>query len=276
MNKTVYGFTLGAVLFLHSICMAEGGGTSFGVSPPGFDLSGLPGETIVNTVKIDNPSNKESYFSLKPLGGAAKSSGFTFVPMSSLPADHIARNLVLESTKVAVPAKSYKNVSFSIRIPESAKGTQYAGISLSRSADDKPDDERTGEYQRKISLGMQPGINVRIQLTVTGTVKYSCKIVNIRSFRPSAKQSPIIEATLQNTSNGAITANPILALVDSAGKAGIRLKSSSPVILVPGGRTKITFQSDGRDIPAGTYKGILSISDAKYQIPPSETTVTIQ
>lgn len=250
--------------------------TAFGVNPPSFHLSGLPGEVITAKLKIENSMSTESIYALKVKGAIAKPAGVVDVPMSSLPADHIARNLNLESTALTVPSKSYKEVSFTIRIPESAKGTQYAGIAISRTGGGKKTTERSGEYQREVSLGMQPGIGVTIQVAIKGTVKYACKINSVRTSRPSANRPPIITVSLQNSGNGELRVNPILALVDSAGKAGSRLKSKSTVSISPGASANVEFETDGRDIPAGSYKGILSIGDSQYNIAPIETTVSVK
>lgn len=254
------------------------GGTNFGVAPPNFSLKGLPGETITANFRIENPLDTTSLYMIQPLGAIPKPNNTTlFIPLSSLQADHIARNLAIETTKVTIPAKSNKTVSFSIKVPETAKGTQYAGISVIRSADSgTTDTKRAEEYERKVGLGMQPGITMRIQLAISGTVSYTCSVANIKVTRASANQPPTIVVTLRNSGNGELRINPILTLVDSAEKANIRLRTTSEIAITPGGVADAIFTSADRDIPAGTYKGIISISNPEYKLPPIAVSVTVR
>lgn len=254
------------------------GPTTFGVSPPIFDLEGAPGETVTAVLKIDNPLGVQSKYQLTPTGVVVSGSSFTTKPLSSLSADHLSRNLTVETPTVTVPPRSFKSVSFSIRIPTTASGMQYAGLTVSRmpsgSGEDKTD--RSSEYERHMGLGMEPAIGITIKVSMKGATGYSYKLDAVKVTQATGSRPPMAIATIRNTGNGELRINPILMLVDAGGKVGIRLKSESVVTLLPGAKQDITFESQGRDIPSGSYKAVLSVPDTKYQLAPSELPVSVK
>lgn len=270
-----YLITITLVVLTLSSGISQAEPTSFGISPPLFDLTAKPGETMIQKIKIENPLGRTSTYKITLKGAVAKPAGVTEVPMSSLPPDHIARNITIDTPAVSVPSKSFKYVTFTMAVPQSAKGTQYARFEISRGSDDKMDHLRSDEYKREVGLGMQPGIAITLQLTVDGTVSYACKVVGVQAARPSTNRPPEITVKLQNTGNGALSINPLLALVDSAGKAGVRMRSKNSVSISPGAIGEITFTSDGSDIKPGSYKGIMTIG-GKYAIAPIQTNISIR
>lgn len=255
---------------------AQVGPTTFGVSPPTFEFDATPGQDISATFKIENPLNVTSTYTMTPEGVVVVGSGTTTKPLSALPADHLARNLKFESATITVPPRSNKNVAFSIKVPASAKGTQYAGFIVSRLPMEATTVDRSTEYERHYGLGMQPALGITIKVTVAGASNYSYKLEGVRVTPGTSSRPPEVVATLRNTGGGELKINPLLILVDNAGKANIRMKSEGNVTLVPGGKLDVTFQSPGQNIATGSYKAILSIPDAKYQLAPSEIGVSIK
>lgn len=255
------------------------GPTTFGVSPPTFDLEGVPGETVSGTIKVENPLGMQSRYQLAPVGIVVSGSSFGTKPLSSLPADHLSRNLTVDSPTISVPPRSFKTVSFTIKIPPNATGTQYAGIVVSRmpgATDESAKTDRSSEYERHMGLGMEPAIGITIKIAMKGGISYSYKLDAIRVTPGTGSRPPMAIATIRNTGNGELRINPILMLVDNSGKVSIRLKSESSINLLPGAKQDVTFESQGRDIPGGGYKAILSVPDAKYQLAPAELAVSVK
>lgn len=254
------------------------GPTTFGVSPPLFDLEGAPGETITATLKIENPLGVQSRYQIEPSGTVVSGSSFATKPLSSLPADHLSRNLTVDNPTISVPPRSFKTVSFSIRVPPTATGMQYAGLTVSRMPKDEGEDkvDRSSEYERHMGLGMEPAIGITIKVAMKGATAYSYKLDAVRVMPATGSRPPVAVATIRNTGSGELRINPILTLVDSGGKVGVRLKSESAVTLLPGAKQDVAFESQGRDIPAGSYKAILSVPDPKYQLAPAEAAVSVR
>lgn len=255
------------------------GPTTFGVSPPMFELEGTPGETVTGSIKIENPLGVQSRYQLVPVGIVVSGSSFGTKPLSSLPADHLSRNLTVDAPSISVPPRSFKTVSFTIKIPPTATGMQYAGITISRQPGGGDDSklDRSSEYERHMGLGMEPAIGITIKVAMKGgSTHYSYKLDAVRVTQATGSRPPMAIASIRNTGSGELRINPILMLVDSSGKVGIRLKSESAINLLPGAKQDVTFESPGRDIPGGSYKAILSVPDAKYQLAPAELPVSVK
>lgn len=257
---------------------AAGGGssTAFGVSPPGFDLKGAPGEQISAVMKIENLANRPSRYSLTPMGFVMSGKNIVEREVGSLPADNIARNVTFESPTVTVPARSSKTVNVFIRIPMVAKGTQYTGVNVSRSAEVAEPTERSTEYERHLGMGMSPAIGVKIRVSITGEMNYAYKLGGMKVLPATATQPPSLIATVQNSGNGELKINPVVVLVDSAGKAGMRMKATEPVTLTPGSQMDVKFMYSGPRIPGGSYKAIFTIPDPGYKLAPTETSIVIK
>lgn len=256
----------------------SGGPTTFGVSPPIFELEGSPGQTVTGTIKVDNPLGVPSTYKIVPSGVVISGSAFATKPLSSLPADHLSRNLTVDSPTLSIPSRSFKTVSFTIKIPPTATGMQYAGVTISRLPGGKDDAalSRSSEYERHMGLGMEPAIGITIKVAMKGGTSYSYKLDAVKVTPGTGSRPPMAIATIRNTGNGELRINPILMLVDAGGKVGIRLKSASSVTLLPGAKQEVSFESQGRDIPGGSYKAVLSVPDTKYQLAPTELPVTVK
>ncbi|PIR20799.1 MAG: hypothetical protein COV45_04375 [Deltaproteobacteria bacterium CG11_big_fil_rev_8_21_14_0_20_47_16] len=253
------------------------GGTAFGVSPPSLKLEVTPGEVATTSLRIENPLKEASTYTLTATGMAIKPSGPTIIPLSSLPADHVARNINFENSTITIPPKSYKNVAITMRLSPNAKGTQFAGIIINRSAgSDDLDTKRTKEFESQAGVGMQPGLNVRVEVSAKGTVNYDVAIKSATSSRASKNQPPVVKMVLTNKGNGSMQINPILVLMDSKGKASIRMRTQNQVTLQPGADSIVEFKAQDQDIPAGTYKALLTISDPQYKMAPMQTSVSIK
>jgi hypothetical protein len=254
----------------------EGEGTVFGVSPPSLELSGLPGEQISAVLKISNESKKAAQFSIKVLGYVATGKTIVQRALGSLPASHIARNITFETPTVMVPARSKKDFNIFIKIPEVAKGTQYAGVAITRQVDDALPSERSSEYERNVGVGMQPGIGVNIRVNVKGEMNFAYMVDGVKVQPSTATQPPSLVAVIRNTGNGELRVNPVVVLVDSAGKSGIRMRSSETVVLTPGSQKEVKFVHSGTQIPKGNYKAIFTIPDPNYKLAPIETSIVIK
>lgn len=255
----------------------SGSSTSFGVSPPSFELSGAPGEQIAATLKIENSANRQSSFLLRPTGYVLSGKNVAERELGSLPADNIARNVTFESSStVTVPARSSKSFNIFIKIPETAKGTQYTGVSVSRIAENASPAERSTEYERHVGVGMQPAIGVKIRVNVKGEMNFAYNLDGVKVQPATATQPPSIVATVRNTGNGELKINPVIVLVDNAGKAGLRMKTTETVLLTPGSQKEVKFVFAGSRIPGGSYKAVFTIPDPGYKLTPTETSIVIK
>lgn len=256
-------------------------GSQFYVSPPMFDLSCEPGQKKTITLRVGNPERYPSDVSLVVEGLVAGPDGLKRQPLLSLPPNNLARHVVIQSPKITVPPKSYKDVSVTLNVPEGLSGTQYVSLTASNVSpyilqELEVDVERRDEFESQVGVGMRPAIGIRIKCDIVGTMKYAYSLKTLE-VRPARGNQPLkIVATIKNNGNGEMIVRPIMILMDEQrNKPVARLKSEGIVKLMPFGMSQVAFSAPFAQIPSGRYRAVLSIPDPKYNLTPTEKTIVI-
>lgn len=249
-----------------------------GVGPPIFELECKPGEKKTLSLKLDNPNPVSTGVSIYPHGLVA--AGYTEVvskPIGALPPNALGRHITIESPNLLVPARSYKNISITLDVPEGLTGTQYVGLTAASSSyNPEPGITRPSEYEMGIELGMQPAVGVTIKCHMVGTMNYSYSLDKLETKPASGNEPTTLLGTLKNTGNGEIIMAPTLILLDSSHQVVSRLKPEARITMVPGGTYKVTFKSVFSQIPSGSYEAVLSATDPKYNLPPISRNIVIR
>lgn len=256
-----------------------GESSTFGISPPSFELMCKSGEKKTLNVKLTNPTNQPENLQLIPSGMILNGSE---TPMqqgtAALPSNNLGRHIIIESPSFVVPPRSYKNVSVALDIPQGLTGTQYVSIIATNvTGASLPEGvERPEEYKSNVSIGINPGIAIMIKCNMEGTLKYGYSLKNMR-VQPAQGNEPMnLIASIQNTGNAELLFFPVIILMDSANKPVARLKPSANGLLVPGSTKDITFSSVFAKVPPGSYKAILNLASQQTQLSPSEKMISVR
>jgi len=257
---------------------AQFGMAAIGVSPPSIEISGKAGTQVSTTVKVDNPSRKYPLQAfITPVGVVLGSDGkLQIKPIPSLPPDNIARNITLEAKTLIIPAGSHKNMTISFVVPSSLKGSQYMRLRFSAGGE-APSGEalKSTEYVKSVGVGMQAAIDVRVLLNVEGTLNYALALKDLKLLSKKGNLPVSARAVFQNTGNAELKFSPLLILMKD-GNVVARMKTEGNVTVIPGGINDVNFQPVVKDIPAGSYKAILTVVSTKIKLPPIERTVVLK
>lgn len=256
--------------------------TFFSISPPVFNLECRGGEKKTISVRIENPHPQPIQASLYPVAqlpiGAPD---LASKPIASMPPTDLSRHVIVESPVIIIPPKSYKQVSVTFDVPEGLSGTQYVGLTAANTSQQALLEEfgtefkRESEYEVKVGVGMQPAIGITVKCHMVGKLTYGYSLEKLKVIPAQGNDLPKIIASLKNTGNAEIEVFPVMVLLDSEQKVISRLKAKNREALIPIAVKDIEFSPQFKDIPSGKYKAILSMPDAKYQLPPVEKYIVI-
>jgi len=260
------------------------GASQFSVSPPLFDLQCVSGETKVINVKLENPHGTPAALSLIPAGiTLIEGVGLKEKPIASLPSSHLARNVTVETPKIVLPAKSFREIAVSINIPKNLEGTQYLGLTAANVTPGilmqqgvELSVERREEFEKQVGLGMVPAIGILVKCHMKGTLKYSYSLEKIEVIPAEGNKPMSLKASVKNLGNAEMNIYPFLILIDGSGKVAARMKPVRRESIPPSVLKKIEFVSLFAKIPKGRFKATFSISDSKYKLKPTEQNVVIK
>lgn len=253
--------------------------TNFAISPSIFDLQCKSGERKTLKLRLDNPNTNPAVVSVLPSGlSLTKGGHLNHMPIASLPSNHLARHIVVESSEINLPKNSSKEITIVVDVPAGLQGTQYAGLSTASLTDTFQFEEgyhyRVSEYERSVGIGMLPGIGVTIKCHIEDTLQYSYNLKSVDLKLPRGNGPVEVKATYENTGNAELQFFPSLLLLDSSKRVVAKLKSSSMLTIYPGATKEAEFKPLYTNLSHGSYKAIASIPDPKYGLNPIEKIVT--
>lgn len=289
MKKSKLGFVIGIFLVVGfsgpGFAKKKSGGgkgssgpARFSISPSSYDLKCTPGEKKTLILTITNLNSSEAQATLSPLGYVIdKNGGLASQSLASLPANSLARHMVLESPVIALSAHASKKVPIVLDIPEGLSGTQYAGFIVANNFNDIPDDvDRPEEYTSEVGIGFSTAIALNIKCQMQGEELVHSYTVEKMLFVPAkGNEAPTVQISVKNTGNAEIQFFPILVLLDSAQKAVARLKGKTLVTIYPGTSQMMEMAAPFTRIPSGTYDAVLTMVNSEQSFEPSQQKLTV-
>lgn len=122
-------------VILPSVHAQTGPGLDLTISPPVMEFNVKPGETIKEKFRIRNNLTNPIGLGLSVSKLSSDSVNGEAVPAEPTSADEFISWLSLDSSKLSVPSKEWKEVSFSIDVPTSAAYGYYYVLRITPSAD---------------------------------------------------------------------------------------------------------------------------------------------
>ena len=170
IRSSVYLIILGGVIagigvFLVTFeTLAQGGGIGVSVSPLTFELTANPGDTLVNKIKVYNPTDhavsvKMEVEDFKPVG----ETGEVIVAPEEEMTYSLKRWVITQPTEFTLEPKEQKFVDFVIEIPKNAEpGGKYGSVLATV----------TGSIGKEITgVAVAQKVGTLVLLTVAGKVK---------------------------------------------------------------------------------------------------------
>lgn len=258
------------------------GSPQFAVKPPLVDVSAQPGEQLTLTITIENRAKVSGSFALTPIGYTQTAEGLKAEAPLGLPIEDVSRNVIISEKKITIPAGSYKDITYQIKVSPNAIGSNYFGIIVEKASavndlEAVPDTSRKEEVTQNVGVGINAGLSILHKILVLKDNKYSYAIKSVQVTPSEGNRPPLFTAMISNTGNSELQINPILVLFDpKTNQVVTRLKTYRMVSVTPNATEKIEFQQPYKSIAPGTYKGIFSILETKYGLPPTESSVTVK
>lgn len=239
------------------------------LTPPSFDMTLSPGESITKTIEIQNNSGVTQTYNLSVNGftAAGEEGASAFLPANG---NDLSGWIAFSPPQsISVPANGTRNVDVTITVPQNAApGGHYATI-FART-DSATNDTTTG-------VGVQQMIGVNFLVRVAGNVIENATVVEFST--PKSRLEPgeelMFTSRVRNTGNVHIRPSGVIEIYRGNAKIHeIPLNEAGGNVL-PDSVRRFTVTSD-KYLPAGKYRAGLVLqygASQVIQVPPVEFVV---
>lgn len=242
---------LGIALFLPGIAhAATPPKTSLAISPPLFELSANPGDTLDHTIRVDNLTDQPL-----PISVARKD----FVPMGEegqaaitdkQTAFSLSSWIATDTTQFTIPAKSSQVVNFHVTVPQNASPGGHFGSIVFRVA--------PGSVSGNgVAVGQELG--ALLLLKVAGQVNEKASIASFGPTHNLWQKGPVLfDSRIKNEGNVQLEPSGTITISNLFGRKVGTVNLDSRTIL-PDSIRKISGRWPGSSWP-GWYTATLSMS----------------
>lgn len=215
--------------------------TGLAVSPPNFEISGNPGNTITNSVRLENMQSnpvrlavdKRNFTAIGEEGAIGLTEESDSFSLSSW--------ITVDPADVVIPAKSTKTFTFTIKVPLNAEPGGHFGSLIFRSV---PDNNLSGS-----GAVVAQEIGSLILLRLSGSTTESAKVESFGASKSFYEYGPVtFEARVKNLGNVHTKPNGNITITNLLGqKVG-------------------TVKLDGKNVLPGAIRKIEGSWDTKWRI----------
>lgn len=222
--------------------------TTLSVTPPTFDLSANPGDTVKNSIKVQNVTDK-------PL--SIKTAIKNFEPVGTqgdvgLTDDSGQYSLaswihVTPGSSVLQPKES-KVFNFSIDIPKNAEpGGKFGSIVF-----------QTAPGSDKTAVGVSQQIGTLLLLRIAGDAKESAHIVSMQADRDAEGQSVIYKTLIANDGNVQVKPIGSITVTNMFGKKITTMPFGGKYV-IPGAQREFDNTWNHKGVLFGKYTATLTL-----------------
>lgn len=239
-----------ALQFMPLGALAANDKVGLSVSPPTFELAANPGDTLKNSIRVDNITDdvlsvtidKQNFTAAGEEGQAELTDEITSFSLASW--------IKVATPAIEIPAKSSKTVAFSVQVPANAEPGGHFGSVVFRTKA-KPLSGQTG-----VSVGQQ--IGALLFLRVAGELKEQAKIDGFIPGKSFYEYGPVeFESRLQNDGNVHFKPESTITIANMFGQKVATLPIDTHNVL-PGSVRK--FKADWKPkLLFGKYTATLSV-----------------
>lgn len=222
---------IGGLIFFNQVQAAR-----LSISPVTFELTGNPGDVLVNKLRIFNSSNANVAINMEIEDFAvAGEEGEVIVREAENETYSLAKWISVNPSSFTLGPNEQKFVDFIITIPLNAEpGGKYGSVLAGTRGIMSPDEEMTG-------AAVSAKVGALVLLTVSGDVVES---LGIKEFSvPSFSETGSIPFTIRFENKGTVHVRPrgFVTITDWRGKKAIDIEFPQHII-IPGAIRKITTE----------------------------------
>ena len=222
------------------------------VSPPTFDLAANPGDTLKNSIRVDNLTDQVLEVTVdKQNFVASGEDGQADLTEDTTPYS-LATWIRPAVTQLSIPAKSSRTVAFTVAVPNNAEPGGHFGSLIFRSQS-RPLAGTTG-----VSVSQQ--IGALLFLRVAGNLKDQASVVSFNSDKSFYEYPPIdFLARIKNEGNVHFKPEATITVTNMFGQKVATLPVDGRTVL-PGSIRKMTLASPWKPkFLFGNYRSTLSV-----------------
>jgi hypothetical protein len=221
----------------------------FSVSPPSFEINALPGDTIKNTIKIENLSPFSLKIAVKPQNFVAYGEGGQVSLTDEGNTFSISKWIELSNETFTIAPNDFYLASFKINIPRNAEpGSHYGAVVFSTVTDQKTNGSGA-------SLAQEIGSLILIKLP--GDVFENAKLKSFQPTQSIFKDPKIaLNALIENTGNVHVKPYGYISITNIFGQkvASIEVKGKN---ILPGSKRVFNEEFDFKKI--GFFKAEINL-----------------
>ncbi len=246
--------TIGATLILSSllapVAQAADDKVGLSVSPPTFELAANPGDTLKNTIRVDNLTDDVLEVTIERQNfTAAGEEGQAELTEETTPFS-LAAWIKVATPVIDIPAKASKTVPFTVNVPTNAEPGGHFGSVVFRTKA-KPVTGQSG-----VAVGQQ--IGALLFLRVAGDLKEEGKLVSFNSNKSFFEYGPVsFESRLSNGGNVHFKPQSTITIANMLGQK-VATIDVDPHNVLPGAIRKFSTEWKPKYL-FGKYTATLSV-----------------
>jgi hypothetical protein len=237
-------FLLGPVIFAQSV--------SLSISPPVFELSANPGESIKNSIRVTNLGDtpqqvfvdRRNFTALGEEGGVGLTEEETSFSLATW--------ISVDKEEVVIPAKESATFEFTVAVPANAEPGGHFGSLVFKT---KPGELKEG--QAGSSVGQEVGALLLVK--IAGDIKEDASIASFRAVKGFYEKGPItFETRTENKGNVHIKPRGTITITNMFGREVGKVQLDERNVL-PGAIRKVETVWDDSGLRFGRYTATLSL-----------------
>lgn len=256
MGNKFFAFWLGSLVFsLFSHPVYAQRQAAITLSPPEVTLAGPPGSSVAKDIVVGNQGDGAFLLECNFNDLWYEKDHVKFSELGTQKERQAGPWLRCLPNRILVPAQGLQKVKVVAAIPKEAEGESFSMLFTEM----RPPQEIKKEAQENLSLAITGRLGARIIVTAQGTEKPSVDIPEAR-VKPS-KKFQVVSIEMKNTGNVHLGGKGTLVITGGSDQVAGKVDVQVP-FLFPGQSKSFTVNLID-PIPAGVYKGLLSVSGSQ-------------
>ena len=201
------------------------------ITPPTFELSANPGETVTNSIRVENITEGALPVVVEHRTFTASGDEGAINLLEESEINSMASWLSTTPVSIVIPSDEYRVFTFTITVPPNAEPGGHFGSVVFKTATQNTPDE-TG-------VALSQEIGSLVLLRVAGDIRESARIIDFSTDSKLYEQGPVrFETRVQNQGNVHVKTGGTITITDMFGKDVARV-NMEPKNVLPDATRKI-------------------------------------
>lgn len=235
-----------------STASAQQPATSIAISPPSYELSANPGDTITNSMRVDNLVDQAVEISVVPRNFTALGEEGQVNLTEEDSTYSLAKWITISPASASVGARESQTFEYTIKVPANAEpGGRFGSIVFKTTA--KPVEGQTG-----VAVGQE--IGSLVFLKIAGNVQEKSSIADFKAVNSINQYKPVdFEVRVKNDGNVHLRPKGTVTITNFFGKKIASIPIDSRNVLPDAVRKMDAQWKDGGRFLFGKYTATVSI-----------------